>query len=375
MKIEDSVQLDFDDVLIQPKPSPLNSRSEADLFRYIGYGDYFLDRRGKKIWRNTLNCIPITCANMATVGNPRSVKELVINGYIGTLHKHVSYDDICKLYEDVYTFIESNDGREVAIETCKRISISIGIKESLDTIKRLFNEFNYKVTIITIDVPNGYCAKFIDRIKEIRDIAPEAFITAGNVVTPDKVYEVLNSGADCVKCGLGNGSGCLTRNKTGVGRPQLSTIIDCADAAHHLNKYIMCDGGCKVIGDICKAFCGGADFVMTGSMFAGSEESEGNVIELNGKKYKEYYGMSSKLAQERHFGGFKSNVRSSEGREKLVPYKGNIIDIIEDINGGIRSCMTYIGCKRIKNMSKHTTFYRVNRQLNTLFDQCPNITQ
>ena len=368
MKIEDAVQLDFDDVLIKPNISDLNSRSEVSLYRNIGYLNYDRDERGKKIWKKNFTCIPITCANMATVGNTECVKQLVINGYIGTLDKHINEEDIKKLYDDIYQM-----ENVIIDETIKRISISIGIRETLDTIKSLAKSWQYIPNIVTIDVPNGYCPKLLNRIKEVRDILPESFIIAGNVVTSQRVYEILNAGADCVKVGIGSSGVCLTRSKTGVGRPQLSTIIDCADAAHHMNKYVMADGGCKVVGDICKAFCGGADFVMTGSMFAGCDETAGDIIILNGKKYKEYYGMSSKLAQERHFGGFKSNIRASEGREKLVPYKGPIKNVIEDINGGIRSTATYIGCHRIENLSKHTTFYKVNRQLNTMYESCPDI--
>lgn len=378
MKIEDAVQLDFDDVLIKPNISDLNSRSEVCLLRNIGYGGYVRDSRGKKCWKNNLVCIPITCANMATVGNTECVMKLVINDYIGTLDKHISEDNIKKLYDDLYELANSLDGDNKYLfdysELRSRVSISIGIRETTDIIKNLSKNKDYCPNIVTIDVPNGYCPKLLDRIKEVRDILPDSFIVAGNVVTAERVYSILNSGADCAKVGIGSSGICLTRAKTGVGRPQLSTIIDCADAAHHLNKYIMSDGGCKVVGDICKAFCAGADFVMTGSMFAGCDESTGDIVTKNNKLYKEYYGMSSKLAQERHFGGFKSNVRASEGREKLVPYKGPIKNIIEDINGGLRSTATYIGCHRIENLSKHTTFYRVNRQLNTIFESCPDIT-
>lgn len=374
MLIIDEPQLDFDDVLIQPKRSDLNSRSEVNLYRNIGFHSYTRDVRGKKIWSLNFTCIPITCANMATVGNVECVKQLVLNGYMGTLDKHISEDDIRKLYEDIWkeTHIDTSDHQKYTL-TRDRISVSIGIRESLDMLQNLSRDSEVTPNIVTIDVPNGYCPKLIDRIREVREILPYCFIIAGNVVTSDRVYDILNSGADCVKIGIGPGSACRTREVTGVGRPQLSTIIECADAAHHLNKYVMADGGCKVVGDICKAFCGGADFVMTGSMFAGCDESTGSVFERNGRKYKEYYGMSSKLAQERHFGGFKSNIRASEGREKLVPYKGPIKGIIEDINGGLRSTATYIGCHQIENLSKHTTFYRVNRQLNTVFELCPDI--
>lgn len=166
---------------------------------------------------------------------------------------------------------------------------------------------------------------------------------------------------------------CITRLKTGVGRPTLSMIIDCADAAHQLNKYVMCDGGCSVPGDVCKAFCAGADFVMSGSLFAGCDEAEGNKIIIDGKEYKQYYGMSSALAQRKHFGGFDSSYKASEGREKLIPATGPLINTIEDLNGSIRSCCTYIGSRKIKHMPRQTTFYKVHNQLNTKFAGCKDI--
>lgn len=165
---------------------------------------------------------------------------------------------------------------------------------------------------------------------------------------------------------------CSTRIKTGVGRPTLSMIVDCADAAHQIDGYIMCDGGVKTPGDVCKALCAGADFVMTGSLFAGCTEASGDIVEVNGKKFKHYYGMSSKLAQDTHFGGM-STYRTSEGREKLIPYTGDLADVITDINGGIRSCCTYIGSRKIKHMSRQASFYKVNHQVNVLFANSENI--
>ena len=167
-------------------------------------------------------------------------------------------------------------------------------------------------------------------------------------------------------------SACTTRLKTGVGRPQLSAILECADAAHGVGGLICADGGCTCPGDIAKAFGAGADFVMLGGMLAGTDEAAGEMVNKNGKSFKEFYGMSSRRAQDKHFGGMKC-YRTSEGREKLIPYTGPVKDVIEDILGGIRSTMTYIGARKLKDIPKCTTFYTVNRQLNTVFEKMDNL--
>ena len=189
---------------------------------------------------------------------------------------------------------------------------------------------------------------------------------AGNVVTGEMAEELILSGADIVKIGIGPGSVCTTREKTGVGYPQLSAIIECADAAHGLGGFVCADGGCATPGDVAKAFAAGADFVMLGGMFAGHDECLGEVIEENGKKYKRFYGMSSAEAMERHHGTV-ADYRASEGRSVNVPYRGPVKNTILDILGGIRSTCTYVGAHRLKELSKRTTFIRVARQLNEVF--------
>ncbi len=227
----------------------------------------------------------------------------------------------------------------------------------------------HHITGVVIDVANGYMLKLLDKVRKVKKEFPELFIIVGNVVTADVTTDLILAGAACVKVGIGSGSGCLSRMKAGIGRPQLSTIIDCADAAHQLHAYVMSDGGCVVPGDICKAFCAGADFVMLGGMLSGCDEAGGETVSIGGKMFKQYYGMSSKYAQEKHFGKF-NNYRASEGRTKLIPVTGPLVNTIEDINGSIRSCCTYIGSHQIKHMAKHATFYKVNRQLNTAFEKC-----
>lgn len=361
MRIIEEIQLDFDDVLIQPKRSSINSRQDVDIYREFKWTTKDGELR-------SFTCIPISAANMGTVGTPRMAIELAKNGYMSCLEKHLTTKEIFSVYDCLTDYAVRHGEEEMAYRS--RVFVSIGTRESFD----ILDEVNaaYPLVGINIDVPNGYYPKLNERVHECRERYPNSFIVAGTVVTGDIVQDLLRAGANCARAGIGQGSMCITRLKTGVGRPTLSMIMDCADAAHQIDGYIMCDGGVKTSGDICKAFCAGSDFVMTGSLFAGCDEANGDVVERNGNKYKMYYGMSSKLAQDKHFGGM-SEYRTSEGREKLIPYVGSLIDVINDINGGIRSCCTYIGSKKIKHMSRQASFYKVNHQLNTMFANSENI--
>ena len=168
-------------------------------------------------------------------------------------------------------------------------------------------------------------------------------IIAGNVVTCRNDRTILLAGADIIKVGIGPGSVCTTRKQTGVGFPQLSAVLECADAAHGIGGHIISDGGCTVPGDFSKAFGAGADFVMAGGYFAGHTESGGDLIEEDGKKFKLFYGMSSDTAMNKHSGGV-ANYRSSEGKTVKIPYKGSVKDTLLDLLGGIRSTLTYV-CK------------------------------
>ena len=217
-----------------------------------------------------------------------------------------------------------------------------------------------------------------------RKMYPEVVIIAGNVVTADQTQELLLNGADIIKVGIGPGSVCTTRLKTGVGYPQLSAVMECADAAHGLDGHIIADGGCTCPGDVAKAFAAGADFVMLGGMLAGHDEGGGEVITksfitdeltdnsghrvIEQRKFVEFYGMSSKTANEKHFEGLK-DYRASEGRTVLVTYKGPIQNTIQDILGGVRSACTYVGANRLKQIGKCATFIRVNKQLNEVYKE------
>lgn len=266
--------------------------------------------------------------------------------------------------------------------------MSIGISDSDKEKLQHVHSHSSKLKYVCIDVANGYTERFIDFVKYVRDNYPSLTIIAGNVVTGDITEELILAGADIVKVGIGPGSVCTTRIKTGVGYPQLSAIIECADAAHGLGGHIIADGGCTSPSDVAKAFAAGADFVMLGGMLAGHDEGGGDIVTkylstgewsydrdwdtykpiTEEKKFVKFYGMSSKAANDKHFGGLK-DYRSSEGREVLVPYKGKISDTVQDILGGLRSACTYVGASKLKHLSKCTTFVRVTQQYNNVFER------
>ncbi|KAJ8307763.1 hypothetical protein KUTeg_014684 [Tegillarca granosa] len=222
------------------------------------------------------------------------------------------------------------------------------------------------VQYICVDVANGYSEHFVQFVRDVRKRFPKHTIMAGNVVTGEMVEELILSGADIIKVGIGPGSVCTTRKKTGVGYPQLSAVIECADAAHGLGGHIISDGGCTCPGDVAKAFGAGADYVMLGGMLAGHTESGGEIIERNGKKFKLFYGMSSATAMRRHAGGV-AEYRASEGKTVEIEYRGDVEATIQDILGGIRSTCTYVGAGKLKELSRRTTFIRVTQQLNEIF--------
>lgn len=348
MRIENDIKLDFKDVLIRPKRSTLSSRKEVDIAREFTF----------KWSQQKFNGVPVIAANMDGVGTIEMAKAFIKdgNGLTVALHKHYPLEALTE-------FFSQHGGAAVWY--------SIGIAdEDQDKLKAFLKSKPHKdgkgIEKICIDVANGYSQQFLDFIKRIRDIVPEMTLMAGNVVTGEMVEELILSGIDVVKVGIGPGSVCTTRRMTGVGYPQLSAIIECADAAHGLGGLICADGGCTSPGDVAKAFGGGADFVMLGGMFSGHDQSEQPVVEEGGKQYLFFYGMSSDTAMKKHKGGV-AEYRASEGKTVKVPYRGDVAASLQDILGGVRSTCTYVGARRLKELSKRTTFVRVSQQLNTVF--------
>lgn len=348
MRIEEDLKLDFKDVLIRPKRSTLGSRKEVDLSREFTF----------KWSKRKYSGVPVIAANMDGVGTFEMAKAFRENGNNLTvaLHKHYTLDQLTG-------FFDENGGESVWY--------SIGIMdEDLEKLKKFLESKPQKegrgIDKICIDVANGYSERFVDFVRQMRDMLPDMTIMAGNVVTGEMVEELILSGVDVVKVGIGPGSVCTTRKMTGVGYPQLSAIIECADAAHGLSGLVCSDGGCTVPGDIAKAFGAGADYVMLGGMLAGHNQSEQQIVEDCGKKYLQFYGMSSSTAMEKHSGGV-AEYRASEGKTVRIPFRGDVSPTLGDILGGLRSACTYVGAMKLKELSRRTTFIRVSQQLNNIF--------
>lgn len=342
MRIEESVKLDFKDVLIRPKRSILRSRSEVQLEQEYQF------KHSQTRWSG----VPIIAANMDHTGTIEMAKELSKHQLLTALHKFITPEQFQQFQKQ-------------SPEVAKHCFTSSGTSEqNFNSLKSALKMVG--TSLICLDVANGYSQHFIDFVKKIREAFPDKTIMAGNVVTGEMAEELIISGADIVKVGIGPGSVCTTRKKTGVGYPQLSAVIECADAVHGLKGHICSDGGCSVPGDVAKAFAAGADFVMLGGMFSGHDECNGEVFEENGKKYKRFYGMSSAEAMIKHKGSV-AEYRASEGKSVNVPYRGPVKETILDILGGVRSACTYVGAQRLKELSKRTTFLRVAQQLNEIF--------
>lgn len=340
MRIETELKLDFKDVLFKPKRSTLTSRKEVNLNRKFKF------KHSSFEW----NGIPIVSANMDTVSTIESGKILSENKMLTCLHKHYKDEEYINLFNSVSDSIYW--------------AYSLGISDhELNRLNYIQQQTNNAIKVICIDVANGYTERFISFVSKVRDLYLDAIIIAGNVVTAEVTEQLILGGADIVKVGIGSGSVCTTRIKAGVGYPQLSAVIECADASHGLGGRVMSDGGCVSAGDVSKAFGGGADFVMLGGMLAGHMEN--STFDDNGDIL--FYGMSSDTAMNKYNGGV-NNYRSSEGRTVRLKNRGHLDNTIKDILGGVRSTCTYIGAKNLRELSKCTTFIRVSQQYNPVYE-------
>jgi GMP reductase len=378
LRIDNEIRLDYKDVLIRPKRSTLSSRKEVSLERDFTFRNYIPDFP-ENIEEYHYRGVPIMAANMDGVGTFAMADALGSQGIFTCLVKTYTVDELIEYFDGEWT-------------RTKNVAMSIGTSD---------NDFNKLVEVqaavgeylqyVCMDIANGYSEHFAARVREVRKTFPHIVIIAGNVVTGEMTEELILAGADIVKVGIGPGSVCTTRIQTGVGYPQLSAVIECADAAHGLGGHIIADGGCTCPGDVAKAFAAGADFVMLGGMLAGHDEGGGEVItkhyvtnelrpipKMSGviydedervieeKQFVQFYGMSSNAANTKHFGGLKE-YRSSEGREVLVPYRGAVANSIQDLLGGLRSTCTYAGARKLKQLSKCTTFVRCTQQFNAVY--------
>lgn len=340
MRIEQDRKLDFDDVLIKPKRSNLSSRKEPDIRR-----EFVFPHSSKKYLG-----IPVLASNMDTIGTFSMARALEKWGCAAVLHKFYGIEDLVDFFTERSEYREKNKNHDFDFDHW----ISTGMTpENIEKIKKLKSLIEIKY--LCIDVANGYQESFVEAVKMYREVVPDAVIMAGNVVTGDMTESLILAGADIVKVGIGSGECCITRKIAGVGYPQLSAVIECADAAHGLKGLICSDGGIRTPADLAKAFGAGADFCMIGTSFGGHDECDGKIVEKDGKKYMKIYGMSSTTAQIKHY-GYKPNYRASEGIEKIVEYKGSIDNTIIEFLGGLRSTLTYVGAYKLKELSKRTTF-------------------
>ena len=381
MRIEEDKKLDYSNVLLRPKRSTLISRKDVDVDRHFTF------RNGKTFFN-----IPIMAANMDGVGTFEMADALGKLGLFTCLVKSYSVNQYVDFFDFDEKWMEPHQ-----LQRHEYTAYTMGISNEDHEKFRMVYEQADRIKYVCIDVANGYTQRFSEFVSMFRKTYPEIVIIAGNVCTADQTQELILSGADIVKVGIGPGSVCTTRIQTGVGYPQLSAVMECADAAHGLGGHIIADGGCTTAGDVAKAFGGGADFVMLGGMLAGHKEGGGKVITkhfstgeykkvhddgMGGeiptldrfvpvyeeRKFVQFYGMSSDTANMKHFGGLK-NYRSSEGRDVTIPYKGDIDNTVQDILGGLRSACTYVGAAGLKQLSKCATFVRCYDTHNRVFEK------
>ena len=377
MNIENELKLDYSDVLIRPKRSTLASRKQVDLNREFTFRNWRPFWASNESHENPVHYYgtPIMASNMDGVGTFDMADKLASLNIFTCLVKTYTVKELVGYFDPVLT--------SESFARTAHVAMSIGITEKDEMkFRNVYEQVGEKLKYVCIDVANGYSERFVDYVKKFRQSYPEVVIIAGNVVTADQTQELILNGADIVKVGIGPGSVCTTRIQTGVGYPQLSAVMECADAAHGLGGHIIADGGCATPGDVAKAFAGGADFVMLGGMLAGHNEGGGEVITkhyktdemLDGlnhvieeKQFIKFYGMSSESANNKHFGGLK-DYRASEGRTVMVPYRGAVELTVQEILGGVRSTCTYVGAQKLKHLNKCTTFIRCNNTHNRVYE-------
>ena len=345
MRLDTELKLNYEDVLLKPKRSTLSSRRDVEMIRSFTFRNS----------GETYECWPIVASNMDGVGTFSMAKVLQEYKMMTTITKTTTIEQWKKAV-----------GEGIKL---KYLSVCTGTgklwqdnAEDYTTMQEVLKSYP-DVKFITIDVANGYHTNFSDFIAKVREEYPDKTIIAGNVVTAEMTEELIIQGADIVKVGIGPGSVCTTRTMAGVGVPQFSAVMECADAANGVGGHIMADGGCTMPGDIAKALGGGAHFVMLGGMLAGHNESEVEV--KDGKR--EFYGMSSDRAREVH-GKRKDGYRGNEGRAIILPDRGPVKETIEDILGGVRSSCTYIGARRLKDIPKCASFVRANSVINKVYE-------
>ncbi|MGQ3330405.1 guanosine monophosphate reductase [Halorubrum sp. FL23] len=321
--------LSYGDVLLVPQRSPVDSRSEVDLSTRLTPG----------VELET----PLVSAAMDTVTEAELAIELSRAGGLGVLHRFLTADEQAAQVEDVAAAGE-------------QVGAAVGIDE--DYVARSAKLVAAGVDALVVDVAHGHMDRTVAAVERLDDEFPETDQIAGNVATPAGVEDLAAAGADCVKVGIGPGSHCTTRKVAGAGVPQLTAVDDCATAAEELDVTICADGGIRTSGDAVKALMAGADTVMLGSLFAGTEEAPGAVVEVDGTRYKRSRGMATTAAaEERDDKG--ADVGADEGVEALTPYKGPVATVAGEFCQGIRSGLSYCGGHTIEQARDRAEFIRV----------------
>lgn len=321
--------LSYGDVLLVPQRSPVGSRTDVDL----------TTRLTPAIELDT----PLVSAAMDTVTSAELARRLGDSGGVGTIHRF-------------FTVEEQAEAVATAAADGVPVTAAVGIDE--DYLGRTEALLEAGAAAVVVDVAHGHLERTLDAVADIRAEFPDAELVAGNVATPSGVEDLHAAGADCVKVGIGPGSHCTTRKVAGAGVPQLTAIDDCADAAADLGVTVCADGGIRTSGDAVKALMAGADTVMMGSLFAGTEEAPGDVVEVDGVKYKRSRGMATTAAAEER-SDKEENVTADEGVEGLTPYKGPVVEVAEEFCAGIRSGLSYCGGHTIPDARENAEFIRV----------------
>lgn len=334
-------KLDFNQVLILPKPTDIASRNDVDLFT-------------NKIQNIHPSTIPIIAANLDTVGTFSMAKELLSYNVMTCLHKHYTDEEYISFFKTL-----SNEQKN-------KIYFSTGITESdFQKLKIVYQYSN--IRNICLDVAHCETPYVYNHIDKIKNIIPNINLMVGNIATPDSIETFANLNVKILKCGIGSGALCTTRLMTGVGVPQLSANLECAQEAKRFGIHICSDGGCVYPADIVKALGCGASVVMIGSMLAGTDECEGQWVEENGKRFLISYGMSSSTAMKKH-GSELKHYRASEGRTVKVQHKGPVSSIVQQILGGIRSACSYTNSHNLIEFPNNVDFIQVNSTHNNMFE-------
>ncbi|NUC70781.1 guanosine monophosphate reductase [Haloterrigena sp. SYSU A558-1] len=321
--------LSYGDVLLVPNRSPVDSRSDVDLSTHLT----------PSVELET----PLVSAAMDTVTEAELAIALSRAGGFGVLHRFL-------------TPTEQSEQVARVKDAGEQVGAAIGIDE--DYVGRSAALVEAGVDALVVDVAHGHMERTIDAVERLREEFPETDLVAGNVATPAGVEDLAAAGADCVKVGIGPGSHCTTRKVAGAGVPQLTAVDDCAEAAEALEVTVCADGGIRTSGDAVKALMAGADTVMMGSLFAGTEEAPGAVVEVDGTRYKRSRGMATTTAAEKR-DDKEENVRADEGVEALTPYKGPVADVVEEFCAGIQSGLSYCGGHTIPAAREKAEFIRV----------------